>query len=988
MRRRLTAGLLVFTGVTGALLVLPVSAPPTPDAEPVQTAAEAVPMGSVDDPAPRAEVQEGTSDPVDGAPEGVPTLAVSRTGVSFSLVGVTWERDPEVTDTLVQVRVQDAAGQWGDWTEVSAEDAGADAGQGALADRSGTAPLWTGPSTGVEAELVTRAGAQPRDVRLDLIDPGTSPADTALGEPDIQDTADAAMAMPPVFSRAQWGADERIRTWGPQNAASLKAATLHHTADTNNYTADDVPAMMRSIYRYHTVSLGWGDIGYNVIVDKFGRLWEGRYGGLASTVIGAHAGGFNTGTFGVSMLGNYDAVDTTQPMVDAVSAIIAWKFDLFGVDPRGSTVLTSGGGGTSRYAAGAKVTLPTIFGHRDVGSTACPGRYGYARLGEIRDSVTRRIAASRTPVTDRERNDPWAAGQLGPATTPEWPTSGRDGQYRFYANGAMYWSASTGVHFVLGDLFTRWAQLGYERSPLGYPTQDTYSTGGGDARYNLFQNGAMYSSPSAGVHHLLGATHRRWVELGWEGSPLGYPTTDTAPTRDGDARWTGFQGGAIYETPRNGVRVLMGDVYAAWAASGWEHGPLGFPVGDALPTGGGDATWQAFEHGAVYASPAGVHHLLGATHQRWAALGYEHGALGYPTTDTAPTRDGDARWTGFQGGAIYETPRNGVRVLLGDVYAAWAASGWEHGPLGFPVGDAQPTGGGDATWQAFEHGAVYASRTGVHHLVGDVYQRWAALGYEHGTLGYPTSDVQAVPGGRGRFATFENGALYVSAAGGARIVQGPIRTAWESTGGAAGPLGLPTGDVLPTGGRDATWQAFEHGAVYASRTGVRFLVGDVYRRWAALGWEQGTLGYPTADPRQLGNPGDWGQQAQDFEGGSVVRTTAGTWVVPGDTARLWRSLGAERSVLGVPTSDQWPTRDRDGRYVLFANGAVYWSPATGTHEIVGPVHQQWVALGWEHGRLGYPVSGSIPTATGWRTDFQGGSISYDTTTRQTAVTYR
>ena len=70
---------------------------------------------------------------------------------------------------------------------------------------------------------------------------------------------------------------------------------------------------MRSIYRYHAVSRGWGDIGYNVLVDKFGRLWEGRYGGLASTVIGAHAGGFNTYTFGVSMLGNYDVVRRPQP---------------------------------------------------------------------------------------------------------------------------------------------------------------------------------------------------------------------------------------------------------------------------------------------------------------------------------------------------------------------------------------------------------------------------------------------------------------------------------------------------------------------------------------------------------------------------------------------------------------------------------------------------------------------------------------------------
>src|SRR3712207_8057915 len=104
------------------------------------------------------------------------------------------------------------------------------------------------------------------------------------------------------------------------------------------------------MYAYHAVSRGWGDIGYNVIVDKFGRAWEGRTGGLASTVIGAHAGGFNTGTFGVSMMGNYDVVGTPQVIIDSVAAIIAWKFSLYVVNPKGTTTLTSGG--TDKFAAG------------------------------------------------------------------------------------------------------------------------------------------------------------------------------------------------------------------------------------------------------------------------------------------------------------------------------------------------------------------------------------------------------------------------------------------------------------------------------------------------------------------------------------------------------------------------------------------------------------------------------------------------------------
>jgi len=393
--RRLLGGVAAFIAFTATLLVLPVYAAPAPEPEPVETSTDQVDMGSVAEPAPDAEVLEGTTAPVGGVAATAPTLSVTSTDVDgFSLVGVTWDHDPSVTDTVVQIRVQDAEGTWGGWTEVAAEDAEQDAGADSGGEvRGGTAPLWTGPSRGVEAQLITRSGAQPTDVRLDLVDPGTSDADDALSTPDIQDTADAATAMPDVYSRAQWGADESLRTWDPEYASTIRAATVHHTADTNDYTADQVPAMLRSIYRYHAVSRGWGDIGYNVVVDKYGRLWEGRSGGLASTVIGAHAGGFNTGTFGVSMLGNYDTARTPQVMVDAVAAVIAWKFSLYGVDPNGSVVLTSSGGGTSRYAAGTKVTLPTIFGHRDVGSTTCPGQYGYAQLGSIRA-----IAARTSPA--------------------------------------------------------------------------------------------------------------------------------------------------------------------------------------------------------------------------------------------------------------------------------------------------------------------------------------------------------------------------------------------------------------------------------------------------------------------------------------------------------------------------------------------------------------------------------------------------------------
>jgi uncharacterized protein with LGFP repeats len=445
--RRSIAGLIAFLAVTAGMLALPVYTAPHPQPGPVKTSSQAVSLGSLDAPAASADVQEGTTQPVAGVAETAPVLTLKRTGTApFSLVGVTWAHDPAVTDIVVMVRAQHDGGSWGSWTEVTVEDADQEPGtDSGTALRGGTAPLWTGRSTGVGVELVTRSGASPTDVQLDLVNPGTTPADSALGAPVITDTAQAASPMPPVYSRAQWGADESIRTWDPEFAPTIKAATIHHTADSNDYGIDDVPAILRSIYRYHAVSRGWGDIGYNVIADKFGRLWEGRYGGLASTVIGAHAGGFNTGTFGVSMIGNYDLVQPTRVMVEAVASIIAWKFSLYGVNPNGTTTLTSAGGGTSRYAAGTPVTLPTIFGHRDVGSTACPGQYGYAQLPTIRSLVAAEMPQYSNPSGSL---DLAAGGEeqmtlAGWAYDPDQPTSAT--QLHVYLDGTWNAAITTGT---------------------------------------------------------------------------------------------------------------------------------------------------------------------------------------------------------------------------------------------------------------------------------------------------------------------------------------------------------------------------------------------------------------------------------------------------------------------------------------------------------------------------------------------------------------
>jgi len=799
--------------MTSTFLVLPVYAAPTPEPVPVETSTDEIAMGSVAAPAADAEVQAGTTDPVGGVAPNAPTLTVTETGTRFSLVGVTWAYDEAVTDTVVQVRVQDDSGAWGEWTEVGTEDADQDeAADSGAPVRGGTAPLWTGPSTGMQAELVTRSGAQPTDVQLDLVDPGSSAADSALSAPEIQDTADAAMAMPDVYSRAQWGADERLRTWDPEYAATIKAATVHHT-DSGDYTADQVPALLRSIYSYHAVSRGWGDIGYNLIVDKFGRRWEGRYGGLASTVIGAHAGGFNTGTFGVAMLGNFERVDPSPALVDSVAAIIAWKFWLYGVDGRATTTLTSAGGGTSRYAAGERVTLPTVFAHRDVGATACPGDRGYAHMGEIRTIVAAHLDASGTAIERRLAVD-------------------------------------SALRTRLGD------PLGPEQSGPGYTWQ-------------AFQYGHLYASPSTGVHQMEGEILAAYLARGGPAA-LGLPTTDESAAGSGRGRYNHLSSGAsIFWSGTTGARIVEGAIRNAWALAGWDSGPLGFPLTHELAAAGG-GRMTSFEGGDVYWSSAtGAHPVFGRIRDYWLAAGGAGGFLGYPRSGELAGAVGGGRYSQFTGGTVYWTLDIGAHAIRGSIRAHWEARGADRSALGFPVSDEQVAPDGRFLYSVLSGGLiVYTPANGpkeVHGLIEDKYSSFGSVVANE--LGIPITDESMTPDQRARYNHFSAGAsIYWSPATGAHEVHGAIRVIWSQLGWERSPLGLPTSDERPTGDNGGRFNSFVNGfIIWSPRTGTWPVLGDIARRYDSLGREMSALGYPTSG--EFAVPGG---RRSNFEHGSIT----------------------------------------------------------------------------------------------------------------------
>ena len=288
----------------------------------------------------------------------------------FTLAGVSWRGHGRV-----ELRTRSLRSRWSAWRPAAPEDDdGPDAGspeRRSAGWRLGN-PYWVGPSDRLEARV---AGSVTR-VRAQLV---WSP------ELRIPLRVPSATAAPPIMPRLSWGADESIRRGPPIYAPAVRFAIVHHTAGRNDYSRAEAAAMVKGIQLFHVRGNGWNDIGYNFLVDRFGTIYEGRYGGTDRNVVGAHALGFNTGSVGVALLGTYGDTKPSAAAQDAIARLIAWRLDLAHVDPTSSLTFVSGG--SERYARGVPVLLRAVSGHRDTGSTECPGNALYSRLGTIAASA-------------------------------------------------------------------------------------------------------------------------------------------------------------------------------------------------------------------------------------------------------------------------------------------------------------------------------------------------------------------------------------------------------------------------------------------------------------------------------------------------------------------------------------------------------------------------------------------------------------------------
>jgi len=303
---------------------------------------------------------------VDLHPTGGGRFEVASRLARFTLAGVSWRGTGSV-----ELRTRSVSGDWSGWRAAAPEDEdGPDTGsmeQRRAGWRLGN-PWWVGVSDRIEA----RARGAVSAVRAELV---WSP------EVRIPLRVTAAVGAPPIVPRLSWGADEKIRRGPPSYASEVNFAIVHHTAGRNDYSRSEAAAIVKGIQLFHVQGNGWNDIGYNFLVDRFGTIYEGRYGGIDRNVIGAHALGFNTGSVGIALLGTYGSAQPSQAALDAIAKLVAWRLDLAHVDPTSFVNVISGG--SEKYARGIPVLLNAVSGHRDTGLTECPGNALYARLNSI-----------------------------------------------------------------------------------------------------------------------------------------------------------------------------------------------------------------------------------------------------------------------------------------------------------------------------------------------------------------------------------------------------------------------------------------------------------------------------------------------------------------------------------------------------------------------------------------------------------------------------
>ena len=500
--------------------------------------------------------------------------------------------------------------------------------------------------------------------------------------------ATSANGLPvPVTTRAEWGANASYMSWDP-DYASAGHVVVHHTAGTNNYSAGQSASIVRGIYYYHAVTLDWGDIGYNFLIDKYGTVFEGRSGSVAAPAgrmsVGAHARGVNTGTMGLSMMGDYSSISPSDAQLSSVGKMAGWFLKRAGImDANGWAGLHVWT--TERYQAGSTISMPRILAHRDVGYTSCPGDVGYSRLGTIRTIAQQQISGSGGWKAE---SGSWYYLRPDGAKATGWVADAGSWYYLDASRGGAMttgWLRESSSWYYLksdGAMATGWV-----RGPGGWFYLDG-SRGGAMATGWVSDGGSWYYLNSDGA-----------LATGWVADAGSWYYLDGSR---GGAMATGWVGdaGSWYYLKSDGALAT------GWVADAGSWYYLDASQGGTMVTGRAkiESRWSTFAAGGAWQGYEGLHPVMAAPtssrDQVITTMVSTYNSSGHAYPSAALSRGGAATAQSFFTTLYDEAVAEGVspELLFAQVVkeTAWLQFGGDVTIGQFNFGGLGATGGGAA----------------------------------------------------------------------------------------------------------------------------------------------------------------------------------------------------------------------------------------------------------------------------------------------------
>jgi len=318
-----------------------------------------------------------------GASVGTYVAPVIAADFSFNAIVAQWAADvPQGSDLEIEVRTFDQVSGWSDWKSFTNVE------WIALRGRYyPETPIMVSTARQFQYRMTMSAGSSGgvltgapvlRRVTITYLDTSMGPTTAqAKFRMQAQDVTAHGVMQPSIISRAGWGADESLRDWDPE-VRPVRKIVVHHTVTPNDYAEDESAAWVRAIYHYHTVTRGWGDIGYNYLIDQYGNIYEGRFGGPGA--VGGHVYSYNYGSVGIALIGTHgnasNSIAPSAAAAQALTRLCVWEASRSFVNPLESA---------SFFGSNP----PNLGGHRDYppNETTCPGDLAYAILPGLRQGV-------------------------------------------------------------------------------------------------------------------------------------------------------------------------------------------------------------------------------------------------------------------------------------------------------------------------------------------------------------------------------------------------------------------------------------------------------------------------------------------------------------------------------------------------------------------------------------------------------------------------